>query len=175
MTVFLSSWPLWVSGSPVRFGSRNSLVLAVSVSSGSRGSFDSDGSFVLTFLVLLSGSTVSCGSSRYHGCSGSSGTFGNRACFGSHGFSGFRGSRGSPRLILVVLLVLCCRAWLGTSRTTFKDGTKTLHAKFYCVSINADLQFLFFTPAKSSLNNSCLESVFQLSVDSNFLIALLSH
>ena len=63
-----------MSGSPVLFGSRNSLVLAVSVSSGTRGSFDSDGSFVLTFFVLLSGSSVSCGSSRYYGCSGSSGT-----------------------------------------------------------------------------------------------------
>lgn len=57
-----------MSGSPVLFGSRNSLVLAVSVSSGTSGSFDSDGSFVLTFFVLLSGS------SRYYGCSGSSGT-----------------------------------------------------------------------------------------------------
>ena len=53
-----------MSGSPVLFGSPNSLVLAASVSSGSRGSFDSDGSFVLTFLVLLSGSSVSRGSSR---------------------------------------------------------------------------------------------------------------
>ena len=124
MTVFLSSWLLWVSGSPVLFGSRNSLVLAVSVSSSSRGSFDSDGSFVLTFLVLLSGSSVSCDSSRYHGCSG---TFGNRACFGSPGFSGFRGFRGSFGLILVVLVALCCRARLGTSRPTFKHGAKTLH------------------------------------------------
>ena len=144
-----------MSGSPVLFGSPNSLVLAASVSSGSRGSFDSDGSFVLTFLVLLSGSSVSRGSSRYHDCSGSSGPFGNRACFGSYGFY------GSSRLILVVLVALCCLARLGSSRTTFKNGAKTLHTKFYCVSINADLQFLFFTPVKSSLNNSCLESVFQ--------------
>lgn len=78
-----------MSGSPVLFGSPNSLVLAASVSSGSRGSFDSDGSFVLTFLVLRSGS------SRYHDCSGSSGPFGNRACFGSYGFYGFRGSCSS--------------------------------------------------------------------------------
>lgn len=141
-----------MSGSPVLFGSPNSLVLAASVSSGSRGSFDSDGSFVLTFLVLLSGS------SRYHDCSGSSGPFGNCACFGSYGFYGFR---GSSRLILVVLVALFCRTRLGSSRTTFKNGAKTLHTKFYCVSINADLQFLFFTPVKSSLNNSCLESVFQ--------------
>ena len=147
-----------MSGSPVLFGSPNSLVLAASVSSGSRGSFDSDGSFVLTFLVRLSGSSVSRGSSRYHDCSGSSGPFGNRACFGSYGFYGFR---GSSRLILVVLVALCCLARLGSSRTTFKNGAKTLHTKFYCVSINADLQFLFFTPVKSSLNNSCLESVFQ--------------
>lgn len=84
-----------MSGSPVLFGSPNSLVLAASVSSGSRGSFDSDGSFVLTFLVLLSGSSVSRGSSRYHDCSGSSGPFGNRACFGSYGFYGFRGSCSS--------------------------------------------------------------------------------
>ena len=76
-----------MSGSPVLFGSPNSLVLAASVSSGWRGSFDSDGSFVLTFLVLLSGSSVSRGSSRYHDCSG---PFGNRACFGSYGFYGFR-------------------------------------------------------------------------------------
>lgn len=53
-----------MSGSSVLFGSPNSLVLAASVSSGWRGSFDSDGSFVLTFLVLLSGSSVSRGSSR---------------------------------------------------------------------------------------------------------------
>ena len=125
----------------------------------------------MTFFVLLSGSSVSCGSSRYHDCSGSSGTFGNRACFGSHGFSGFR---GSSRLILVVLVALCCRARLGSSRTTFKSGAKTLHAKFYCVSIKADLQFLI-TPVKSSLNNSCLECGFQLGVESNFLIALLFH
>ena len=84
-----------MSGSPVLFGSPNSLVLAAPVSSGSRGSFDSDGSFVLTFLVFLSGSFVSRGSSRYHDCSGSSGPFGNRACFGFYGFYGFRGSCSS--------------------------------------------------------------------------------
>ena len=136
-----------MSGSLVLFGSPNSPVLAASVSSGSRGSFDSDGSFVFTFLVLLSGSFVSRGSSRYHDCSGSSGPFGNRACFGSYGFYGFR---GSSRLILVVLVALCCRARLGSSRITFKNGAKTLHTKFYCVSINADLQFLFFTPVKAA-------------------------
>ena len=95
-----------MSGSLVLFGSPNSPVLAASVSSGSRGSFDSDGSFVLTFLVLLNGYSVSRGSSRYHDCSGSSGPFGKRACFGSYGFYGFR---GSSRLILVVLVALCCR------------------------------------------------------------------
>ena len=137
-----------MSGSPVLFGSPNSLVLAASVSSGSRGSFDSDGSFVLTFLVLLSGSSVSRGPSRYHDCSGSSGPFGNRACFGSYGFYGFR---GSSRLILVVLVALCCRTRLGSSRTTFKNDAKTLHTKFYCVSINADLQFLFFHSSEKQL------------------------
>lgn len=64
-------------------------------------------------------------------------------------------------MVFVVLVALCCRTRLGSSRTTFKNGAKTLHTKFYCVSINADLQFLFFTSVKSSLNNSCLESVFQ--------------
>lgn len=105
----------------------------------------------MTFFVLLSGSSVSCGSSRCHDCSGSSGTFGNRACFGSHGFSGFRGSGGSSRLILVVLVALCCRAWLGSSRTIFNNGAKILHTKFYCASINADLQFLFFHSSKKQL------------------------
>ena len=103
-----------MSGSPVLFGSPNSLVLAASVSSGSRGSFDSDGSFVFTFLVLLSGSFVSRGSSRYHDCSGSSGPFGNRACFGSY----------MAFMVFVVLVALCCRTRLGSSRTTFKNGAR---------------------------------------------------